>query len=581
MRYLLILINTLAIIISTQAQNDKVSALVREQWKNGVKVECLVLLQQQADLSEAKIQENKAARGQYVFDKLKKVAEASQGPLREYLEAKSVHYIPFYIVNALMVEADSSLLLALAKMEEVKAILPNLPIQSAFPVDYSAPIAKNNDNIEWGIKQIKADLLWDLGIKGQGVVVGGQDTGYDWLHPAIHKQYRGYKGGNSEHHYHWHDAIHSPSTQHADTLNPCGFNILAPCDDHSHGTHTVGTMVGYDGQDNYIGVAPQAQWIGCRNMERGWGTPATYIECFEWFLAPTDLNGQNPNPAAAPHVINNSWSCPEYEGCHPSNFEVMRLAVAQLRAAGVVVVVSAGNSGPDCNSISAPAAIFEESFTIAASTPADTIVRFSSRGTVTSDASTRLKPNVAAPGTAVRSAVLNGGYASYSGTSMAGPHVAAAVALLISADPELAGKVELIEEILEQSAMPIYTEQNCNDISGSSQPNTSAGWGRIDMLQALSIVRPDLVHQITPKPKELRAFPNPTKGKFMLVAPQDLSPSILRVYNVSGQLVAERPIGFIRVGEIDLSDIPNGVYVLQISHLDNKKVTFMVKLIKI
>ena len=77
----------------------------------------------------------------------------------------------------------------------------------------------------------------------------------------------------------------------------------------------MGTMVGDDGAGNQIGVAPGAKWIGCRNMNEGDGTPATYSECFQWFIAPTDLNNQFPNPTLAPHVINNSWGCPPSEGC--------------------------------------------------------------------------------------------------------------------------------------------------------------------------------------------------------------------------------------------------------------------------
>src|SRR6266508_150394 len=54
----------------------------------------------------------------------------------------------------------------------------------------------------------------------------------------------------------------------------CGPNNQAPCDDHSHGTHTTGTTSGDDGGTNQIGVAPGAKWIGCRNMDQGIGTPA-------------------------------------------------------------------------------------------------------------------------------------------------------------------------------------------------------------------------------------------------------------------------------------------------------------------
>ena len=89
---------------------------------------------------------------------------------------------------------------------------------------------------------------------------------------------------------------------------------MIPCDDDNHGTHTMGIAVGDGGPGYQIGVAPGANWIGCRNMDHRVGTPATYAECFQWFLAPTDLSDQNPDPELAPDIITNSWSCPASEG---------------------------------------------------------------------------------------------------------------------------------------------------------------------------------------------------------------------------------------------------------------------------
>ena len=90
-----------------------------------------------------------------------------------------------------------------------------------------------------------------------------------------------------------------------------------PCDDNGHGTHTTGTTSGDDGTPgvNQIGVAPGAKWIGCRNMDQNVGRPETYTECFEFFIAPWDLNHQSPNPTLRPHVMNNSWGCPASELC--------------------------------------------------------------------------------------------------------------------------------------------------------------------------------------------------------------------------------------------------------------------------
>ena len=133
------------------------------------------------------------------------------------------------------------------------------------------------------------------------MVAGGADTGYQWDHPALKSQYRGWLGSSADHNYSWHDAIHSSS-------GVCGADAPAPCDDNGHGTHTMGTLVGDDGAGNQIGVAPGAKWIGCRSMDGGTGTPATYTECLQWFIAPTDLSNQNPEPSMAPDVVNNSWA---------------------------------------------------------------------------------------------------------------------------------------------------------------------------------------------------------------------------------------------------------------------------------
>src|SRR5690606_13518356 len=160
----------------------------------------------------------------------------------------------------------------------------------------------------------------------------------EWDHPALRSKYRGAEGDAVSHDYNWHDAIHEINPLNGDSIimpgnNPCGLDYPIPCDDSGHGTHTMGMLVGSDSAYQ-IGVAPDARWIGCRNMERGWGKPSTYLECMEWFLAPTDVNGENPDPTKAPHVINNSWSCPEVEGCNPDNFELLHQAVVNLRAAG-------------------------------------------------------------------------------------------------------------------------------------------------------------------------------------------------------------------------------------------------------
>jgi serine protease AprX len=448
----------------------------------------VLVLKQQADLTATKHIRGKEQKSKYVFTTLLNTADRSQVRIADFLRNQKISYQSFYIANAIGLKANKRLLDILSQFEEIGSIIEDasyamLPLQTARTNMERAT--------EWGISKINAPQVWELGHTGQGVVVGGHDTGYEWNHPAILNQYRGWNGVTANHNYNWHDAVKQNAPQTSGT-NPCGYNLAVPCDDHNHGTHTAGTMVGNDGGNNQIGVAPSAKWIGCRNMERGWGTLTTYMECFEWFLAPYAY-GATPaqgDPDMAPHVINNSWYCPTEEGCNSSNFEVMETIVNNLKNAGVVVVVSAGNSGNGgCSTVTGPPAFFENSFSVGATNSADAIASFSSRGPVTIDGSGRLKPNVSAPGVSVRSCIRNGEYASFSGTSMAGPHVAGAVALIISANPDLAGEVELIESILEQTAFHPSNTETCGSIPANTWPNNTFGYGRIDVLAAVNMAK--------------------------------------------------------------------------------------------
>ncbi|MCZ7652413.1 MAG: S8 family serine peptidase [Thermoanaerobaculia bacterium] len=161
--------------------------------------------------------------------------------------------------------------------------------------------------------------------------------------------------------------------------------------------------------------------------------------------------------------------------------------VENVRAAGIVVVVSAGNSGPSCSTVQDPPAIYDAALSVGSTTSSDTISSFSSRGPVLVDGSGRLKPEVSAPGSSVRSAARGGGYTTMSGTSMAGPHVAGLVALVISAAPALDGRVDAIERIVARSAVPLGTTQVCDvDIPAGAVPNPTFGHGRIDALAAVA-----------------------------------------------------------------------------------------------
>ncbi|MCS6843113.1 MAG: S8 family serine peptidase [Caldilineales bacterium] len=487
----LLLVVALVVLLSPQGSaagpqpwQNKVDPWVLETVAQG-ETEFLVFLTAQADLSRARQLPTKLEKGRYVYETLTAVAEATQGPVRRALDRLGVEYRPYWVANMIWVRGDRAVVEAMAKRSDVAHVFANPRVRADLPLPSSDPSAPESEQaaapqvVEWNIAKVRAPDVWAAGYTGQGAVVAGQDTGYQWDHPALKGKYRGWNGATASHDYNWHDAIHA-------STGACGANSPVPCDDHDHGTHTMGTIVGDDGAGNQIGMAPGAKWIGCRNMDAGYGTPATYSECYQWFIAPTRVDGSDPRPDLAPHVINNSWSCPPSEGC--TNPLVLLTVVQNVRAAGIVTVHSAGNSGAACATVNTPAAIYDESFTVGATNSSDNIASFSSRGPVTVDGSGRRKPDVSAPGVNIRSSVRGGGYAGgWSGTSMAGPHVAGQVALLISAYPWLAGDVDQIEDIIADSAVPRTTSQSCGGDTPGSVPNNVYGWGRIDAYQAYAI----------------------------------------------------------------------------------------------
>jgi serine protease AprX len=373
--------------------------------------------------------------------------------------------------------------------------------------------------VEPGVSDVRAPDVWNLGFTGAGIVIGDADTGVRWTHTYLKNAYRGWNGSTADHNYNWHDAIHSGG-------GVCGANTTAPCDDTGHGTHTVGTLVGDDGGTNKTGVAPGAKWIGCRNMNQGTGTPSSYAECFQFFLAPTDLAGNNANPDLRPDIVTNSWACPPSEGC--STGAELETIVNNLAAAGIFVVAAAGNYGPGCSTVEYPAGMYAAAFTVGAIDVANnTLATFSSRGPSLYYTPELRKPNLSAPGVHVRSAwrTSDTAYAWSDGTSMATPHVAGVVALLWSARPQLVGDIYATRAILEQSANPsvgVPVPERCGGLNSWDVPNNSFGFGRVDALAALNEPAPTA----SPTPSA-GATPSatPSSGATVPSAPRNVSAS--------------------------------------------------------
>ncbi len=453
----------------------------------------LILFGPPPDLRAASRLPDKAARGRWVVATLRTAAERSQLPAIAALREEGIAYRAFWALNAVAARLTAAQIERVAELPGVTAIVPDAPFR-ALPEPIGAQsAAASPEAIEWGVSRVQAPWAWTQGYTGQGVVVAGQDTGYDWDHPALINAYRGYDPatGPVDHDYNWHDAIHF--NLGGGSGNACGFDAAAPCDDHGHGTHTAGTMAGNDllptaagwpaAATNAIGVAPGSRWIGCRNMEDGYGTPSTYIECFEWLIAPYPVGGttEEGDPARAPDIINNSWGCPTSEGCTLKTEIEPILNAAE--AAGILVVASAGNSGSACGSVKDPPAIYPAAFSVGAVGSTDALASFSSRGPVTYGGQTYIKPNLSAPGVNVRSSVPGTGYSLMSGTSMAGPHVAGVAALLLSAEPALRGQTDMLKEILARTAESKIFDA-CGPAAGAV-PNNGYGWGIVNAQRAI------------------------------------------------------------------------------------------------
>ncbi len=468
------------------AAEKKISSWVSAHTEDGKQAEFIVVLNDQADLSGAAALKTKAEKGRFVRDALYNKSQATQGPILKMLEQRGLEHRSFYIVNAIWVKGRAEDVMAVAERAEVARVEGNPEVQN-----YSKPLPAveapasqpdSTDTVEQGIAYTNAPAVWALGFTGQGIVVADGDTGFLWNHNAIKPHYRGWNGTTADHNYNWHDAIHTGG-------GICGPDSPQPCDDLGHGSHTMGTAIGDDGMGNQIGMAPGAKCIGCRNMDQGNGTPARYMECFEFFLAPYPIGGTTAqgDPSKAPDITTNSWECPASEGCSATTLQA---TVEAQRAAGIMCVVAAQNSGPSCSTVQNPPGIYDAAYSVGAlNNGTDTIASFSSRGPVTVDGSMRLKPDLSAPGTNVRSSYNTSisTYAFLSGTSMATPHVAGAVALLWSAHPELQNDIDATESILNSSAHHILS--NACDIGVPVTPNNTYGNGRLDVLAAVEQVQ--------------------------------------------------------------------------------------------
>ncbi len=440
-------------------------------------VRTLVLLDDQVDIAAMDAQfyaENASIerRTLEVITALKEKAAVTQGGITDFLRDKEAtdevfRYHSYWAVNMIMVEAMPSVINELGARADIRMIDFDAPLSLDEPVDEQPAPSRNINGSEDGIKIINAHKLWEMGITGQGRTIMSIDTGVDVNHPALSYKW---KGNNVPADQAWFDPAY-------------GTTLPNDCD--SHGTHVTGTMAGKVEGDT-VGVAYDAEWIASNSLCGGGSHTSRTVASFEWAMDP---DGDSTTIADMPDAISNSWYDPYIGSDCNSVYQPLMEAV---EAVGIAVVFSAGNSGPGSQTITAPKNINTNEVSIWAtgaldgdaylSGSSDPIAYFSSRGTSTcgGTGSLLIKPEGVAPGVDVRSSVPGGGYGYKSGTSMASPHVAGAVALLKQFAPNLTG---------HQIKMALYN--TAKDLGDPGEDNTY-GMGLIDVYEAfLSLGDPD------------------------------------------------------------------------------------------
>ncbi|MEO0088723.1 MAG: S8 family serine peptidase [candidate division WOR-3 bacterium] len=414
-------------------------------------ISIIIRTKQQADLSlmEKVSYDEKIAYLRYV-------AQLAQKPILEFLEKypNEVKDIKcFSLVSDIALKAKPNIIYRLAKRDDILFIIDDFENYIIKPVKKtSAPDV--TDTPEWNIVKVRADSCWQEGYTGEGIVVANLDTGVDITHPALSGKWRSSNG--------WFDGVNGRAT---------------PYDDNGHGTHTMGTICGGDGLgpfENDIGVAPGATFICAKGFNSlGQGNTSWIAACFDWLAQ-----------YGRPNLVSNSWGSSRTTTYWFSY-------VNNLRNLGIIVIAAIGNNGPSANT-SQPPGSYPTVIGVGATDAGDNIASFSSRGPApNSDPWNNqsywprndwnlINPAISAPGVSVRSCVPGGGYESWDGTSMACPHVAGCVALML----------QKRSNITPDEAFNLIVT-NCDYPSqGSPYPNNNYGWGRLNCKKVLEAIAP-------------------------------------------------------------------------------------------
>ena len=417
---------------------------------NNETIAVIVHMKAQADLTIMPKGTTKAEKLLY----LKEFAREHQAELLSYLRSqddKIKNLRTFWIFNGMVLTTTKDLIKKIAQREDVDYVIDDFIVKIDTKVDPKQSQVDDTRAPEWNITTVSAPQCWNDGFDGAGIITGNIDTGCEVSHPAFHGRW--VSGG-------WYDAVNGQST---------------PYDDHGHGTHTMGTICGGDGNGsdpNDIGVAPGANFIAAKAFDSNGSGQSSWIhDAFQWY------GTQNVQ------VCSNSW------GSSSTSTEFWQDCL-NLRNLGIYVVFAIGNSGPGSGSATAPGN-FPTVTGVGATDSGDNIASFSGRGPAPNQSPwndtqywerpdwNRTKPDISAPGVNIRSSIPGGGYqGGWDGTSMATPHVAGAVTIMLQKNPALDYNT-IYNILLDYADHPSQ---------GSPYPNNNYGWGRLNCYAALNAV---------------------------------------------------------------------------------------------
>ncbi|MFZ4519856.1 MAG: S8 family serine peptidase [Microthrixaceae bacterium] len=408
-----------------------------------------------ADLAPASREPDWERRGRAVVRALRDTADRSQAAARRRLDSAGIAYRSLWVANAIALNGTDQLPTELERLPGVRAVLsgPEAQLAQLAPSAAFTKVPEPGPADLWFRQSLGLDALRSAGADGRGTTLGIIDTGVDATHPALSASYRT-AGGRS-----WFD--------------PSGVCPDRPCDPIGHGTHVAGLAVG-DG----LGVAPGAQWLAAR----GCATEACHLDdvlaALQFMLAPTDPSGKGADPSRRPAVVLASWALPE-------PLEALTRAVDALTAAGILQVYAAGDTGPGCGTIAAPAST-RGVLSVGATDRTGAIDRVSSRGPAPKGIDEEVEPHLVAPGRDIVSTFPGNGYASASGTSMAAPLVAGTALLALQREPGLIGWPDRIGAALQSTARP-RSDVSCGPVAPDGADDVY-GHGVIDPAAVLAEV---------------------------------------------------------------------------------------------